>query len=87
MADNNVNDTINNVSDKFSPKPTNPQSKIAMILLCVFAGGLGIHRYLMGYKNWWLMLITFGGCGLWTLYDIIMIATDKMKMADGTDLT
>lgn len=63
------------------------QSKMTMILICLFAGTLGIHRYLMGYSNWWLQLITFGGCGIWSLIDLIQIATGSMKMADGRDLT
>lgn len=62
------------------------QKKMIMALICWFAGALGIHRLLMGYKNWWLMLITVGGCGIWTLYDLIMILTDKMPMADGRPL-
>ncbi len=62
------------------------QKKMTMALVAFFVGGLGIHRYLMGYSNWWLMIITFGGCGIWTLYDFIMILTDKMKMADGRPL-
>lgn len=62
------------------------QSKTTMILISFFVGGLGIHRYMMGYSNWWLMLITGGGCGLWTLYDFIMIITGKMNMADGREL-
>ena len=51
-----------------------------------FKNGLGIHRLLMGHKNWWLMLITAGGCGIWTLIDFIMILTGSLKMADGRDL-
>lgn len=62
------------------------QKKMIMALICWFAGALDIHRLLMGYKNWWLMLITVGGCGIWTLYDLIMILTDKMPMADGRPL-
>ena len=62
------------------------QSKTTMILICFFIGGLGIHRLMMGYSNWWLMFITFGGCGIWTIIDLIKIATGSMKMADGTDL-
>lgn len=62
------------------------QKKMIMALICWFAGALGIHTLLMGYKNWWLMLITVGGCGIWTLYDLIMILTDKMPMADGRPL-
>jgi TM2 domain-containing membrane protein YozV len=63
------------------------QSKITMMIVCWFLGGLGIHRLMMGYSNWWLMLITLGGCGIWTLIDLIQIATGSMKMADGRDLT
>ena len=63
-----------------------PQQKVTMILICFFLGGLGIHRLMMGYSNWWLMLITFGGCGIWSLIDLIKIATGSMKMADGQEL-
>ncbi len=63
-----------------------PQSKMTMLLICWFLGVLGIHRYMMGYSNWWLQLITFGGCGIWSLIDLIQIAMGNMKMADGRDL-
>jgi TM2 domain-containing membrane protein YozV len=66
------------------PKPL--QKKITMILICFFLGGLGIHRLMMGYSNWWLMLITLGGCGIWTIIDFVRIITGDMKMADGRDL-
>jgi TM2 domain-containing membrane protein YozV len=62
------------------------QSKMTMAILCWFVGSLGIHRLMMGYKNWWLMLLTAGGCGIWTLIDFIKILTGSMKMADGRDL-
>ncbi len=62
------------------------QSKITMILICWFIGPLGIHRLMMGYSNWWLQLITAGGCGIWSLIDLIRIITGSMKMADGRDL-
>lgn len=62
------------------------QSKTTMILICFFLGGLGIHRLMMGYSNWWLMLITLGGCGIWTLIDFIKIITGGLKMSDGREL-
>lgn len=62
------------------------QSKTTMILISFFLGGFGIHRLMMGYSNWWLMLITLGGCGIWALVDFIRIITGSMKMADGRDL-
>ena len=67
-----------------SEKPV--QQKTTMILLALFLGGLGIHRLMMGYSNWWLMLLTGGGCGFWALFDLIQIITGNMKMADGRDL-
>ncbi|HXA01145.1 MAG TPA: TM2 domain-containing protein [Cytophagaceae bacterium] len=64
-----------------------PQSKVMMLIICWVLGGFGVHRLMMGYSNWWLMLITLGGCGIWTLIDLVKIATGSMKMADGQDLT
>lgn len=62
------------------------QKKMVMFLLAWILGYLGIHRMMMGYKNWWLQLLTFGGCGIWSLIDAIRILTGSMKMADGRDL-
>lgn len=62
------------------------QSKSTMILVSFFLGNLGIHRLMMGYSNWWLMLITFGGCGIWSLIDFIKLVTGSMNMADGREL-
>ena len=63
------------------------QSKTTMIIISLLLGSLGIHRLMMGYSNWWLMLITLGGCGIWTFIDIIRIVTGSMKMADGRELS
>ena len=63
------------------------QQKVTMIIVSLFLGAFGIHRLMMGYSNWWLMLITLGGCGIWALIDFIMILTGKMTMADGRPLT
>ena len=64
-----------------------PQAKVTMIIVSFFLGTLGIDRLLMGYSNWWLKLITLGGCYIWWLIDLINIASGKMKMKDGQDLT
>ncbi len=63
------------------------QSKTTMIIISLFLGGLGIDRFMMGYSNWWLKLITLGGCGIWALIDFIKIITGSMKMADGRELS
>ncbi len=62
------------------------QQKTTMIIVAFLLGGLGIHRLMMGYSNWWLMLLTAGGCGIWTILDLINIITGKMGMEDGRPL-
>ena len=63
------------------------QSKSTMAILCFFLGGLGIHRFMMGYTGIGiLMLLTGGVWGILTLVDFIRILTGGLKMADGQDL-
>lgn len=46
---------------------------------CFFVGGLGVHRFMMGdTTNGILMLLTAGGCGIWTLIDFIRILSGDM---------
>lgn len=61
-------------------------SKTKAAIICFFLGILGIHRLMMGYKNWWLMPFTLGGFFIWNLIDFLRIVTGKMTMADGTPL-
>lgn len=68
-----------------------PQQKLVMAVVCWFLGWAGIHKMMMGYEKWWLMLLasalSFGAIGgLWSLYDLVMILTGKMTMADGSEL-
>jgi TM2 domain-containing membrane protein YozV len=58
---------------------------VPMILLCFFLGGLGIHRFYAGkIGTGILMLVTFGGFGIWTIVDFIMIVTGNFKDGEGT---
>jgi TM2 domain-containing membrane protein YozV len=61
------------------------QSQIIALVLCLLVGGLGVHRFYLGYI--WqgvVQLLTFGGFGLWVLIDLIRIATGGLGPKDGS---
>ncbi len=61
-----------------------PKSRLAVTLLAWFLGGFGIHRfYLEKIGTGILMLLTFGGLGIWALIDFIMAVCGVMKDKDG----
>lgn len=60
---------------------------LTTLLLCIFLGGLGVHRFYTGHIGIGIVqLLTLGGCGIWSLIDLIMIATGKFKDANGNPL-
>jgi TM2 domain-containing membrane protein YozV len=60
------------------------KSQVAALLLCIFLGGLGIHRFYLGY-TWQgvVQLLTAGGLGIWWLIDLIRIITGDLKPKNG----
>ena len=66
-------------------KPTEGgKSQIVALILAIVIGGLGIHRFYLGYTlEGVLQLLTAGGCGIWALIDIIRIATGDLKPKGG----
>ncbi|HEX7715188.1 MAG TPA: TM2 domain-containing protein [Bacillota bacterium] len=61
---------------------------LTTLLLAIFLGGLGVHRFYTGHIGTGvLQLLTLGGCGIWALIDIILIATDSFKDYEGNPLT
>jgi TM2 domain-containing membrane protein YozV len=72
---------------KIASKAAAPQggkSQVIALILVLVAGGLGIHRFYLGY-TWQgvVQLLTAGGCGVWALIDLIRIILGTLKPKDG----
>lgn len=60
------------------------KSFVTTLVLAVVLGGLGVHRFYVGkIGTGILMLLTFGGLGIWALIDLIVIAVQKFKDSKG----
>ena len=61
---------------------------LTTLLLCLFVGTIGVHRFYVGkIGTGILQLITLGGCGIWTIIDLIMIITGSFTDKDGNKIT
>ena len=64
-----------------------PKDWMTTLLLCIFLGWLGVHRFYTGHiAIGVIQLLTGGGCGIWWLIDFIMILTDSYKDSNGFPL-
>ena len=73
--------------DEPEPEPREPEvskrSRGVALGLCFFGGIFGLHRfYLEKPKTAIPMLLTFGGFGIWYLYDLVLIAAGEMRDAE-----
>jgi TM2 domain-containing membrane protein YozV len=57
------------------------------LLLSILVGGLGADRFYLGQTGLGIAkLLTCGGVGIWSLIDIILVATGKMTDKNGLPL-
>ncbi len=57
---------------------------VPTLLLCLFLGAFGIHRFYVGkIGTGILMVLTLGGLGIWSLIDLILIIVGSFKDKEG----
>jgi hypothetical protein len=60
---------------------------LTALLLSIFLGQLGVDRFYLGHIGLGILkLLTAGGCGIWWLVDVILIATNGLKDGKGRPL-
>ena len=60
---------------------------ITALLLSLFFGWCGLDRLYLGYAGLGICkMLTLGGCGIWWVIDIILIALGGLRDADGCPL-
>ena len=76
MTDTTTSESV--VSDK---------QKVPAILLCLFLGFLGIHRFYVGKVGTRILqILTLGGLGIWALIDLVMLIVGSFKDKQGRPL-
>lgn len=67
-----------------SPTEVSDRSRGVALALAGVLGVFGCHRFYVGKVGSGLcQLFTFGGFGIWYLYDVIMVASGSFRDADG----
>ena len=79
------NDALNNYELASSAQGSaNNKSQTTALILAIIVGWVGVHRYYLGYI--WqgvVQTLTLGVWGIWTLIDIIRIATGDLQPKSG----
>ena len=71
---------------KFRESVSNRDWLVALVL-SVIVGTLGVDRFYLGKIGTGILkLLTFGGLGVWTIIDIILIAIKKLDDKEGLKL-
>ena len=59
--------------------------KTAALLITIFLGELGVHRFMSGKIGTGIIwLLTFGCFGIGYIVDVVQVATGKFTKKDGT---
>lgn len=64
------------------------KSYTTALILSILLGTLGIDRFYLGYTGLGIAkLLTLGGCGIWALIDLVLIAMRNVPDSDGRPLS
>jgi TM2 domain-containing membrane protein YozV len=67
--------------------PPGRKEWLVALLLSIFLGVLGVDRFYLGHIGLGIAkLLTLGGCGIWYIVDVILIATGSLRDAQGQEL-
>ena len=68
----------------FMEEQTSDKDWTTLLILSVLLGGFGVDRFYAGHIGLGVLkLLTLGGCGIWSLIDIILVAIGNFTDADG----
>lgn len=74
----------NNMQTTTSVTNASEKDWLVTFLLCLFCGGIGVHRYYVGKIGTGILYtLTLGLFGIGYLFDLIMIATGKFTDKNG----
>ena len=76
------------MADDLIPPDASEKSRAIALTLAGTLGIFGAHRFYAGRKGTGiLMAMTLGGCGMWYLYDLILVAFGSFRDANGRRIT
>ena len=75
------------MTDNTQNPAVSPKGFVAMLLLCIFLGSFGAHRFYVGKPvTAVLMLLTLGGLGIWVIIDLVYIAVGRFEDKNGLQI-
>src|SRR6266576_2024600 len=78
-------DVYHDDADEAPEDPISRRSRGLALALSFFGGVFGLHRFYVDKPRTAIaMLLTFGGCGVWYLYDLVLVAAGEFR--DSEDL-
>ncbi len=85
-----INQQQNNQNANPGQPGTPEKEKTTALILCILPYIVqvhGLHRFYTGHIGIGIIqLLTWGGCGIWTLIDLIQIVSGNFKDAEGRPL-